>query len=999
VAQTLSRFIPGYTPPTRETDPATGEPKPWMDPQTGIDLELTMGDVGGGKRKQMAEMIERQIGFIPGIITKEPLDTGSFNQSQQSSGSPGNVLINGRSAVHAGSGGTLSTMDVCNTPRGDSCPPRLCTNVAKSTDAAKTAGSVKINGNPACIKSSIFSKSTGDQPGRCGGVSSGTIKGKAEFITASPNVMIEGEPAVRQFDLMISNNRNTPPAPVMQSGGARPPFLDAGEAEAKEASPSPFRIPVKAESRELHQLRSLIITEDHQARSANPGQSGANLRDGNGSDTFSIPSVQSRVEAITTKAETSEEHKLASDFAFQQLQGLTNLMQERPMVSWLAHIFGYDIPIKAYVDFQHDLKNGAIAQPKIEVLTSGSEVVYDFKSQTILVGLDLVESAEQNNDDTWKLNIALTEEYGHHIDYLLRNVYSTVDGDGYLDEGARYAYNILNFRLDQQSSMEYAQHTCNTGSTRLTLEYDGLHKAIRKYLSITYRTDDDLWDGYEHFVCARTAGDRGPGFSFGHESIEDELRFAGFSENERVKIFFGNWTRDYNQIIVPVLMRSEGQAPGLGMAGDAKALSKPLQKLPDDGLFTRETLTDVVNLLAEIKFVNPDEPSLGSAEEQRVIFQITPERLGVYRPEEHQDNPSGLPDGSVKDPAFRGPVKTSDLEVDSATGMKRYIASPGSGSSYDFIGRYFSKAIEHGRTADGLRYFGMGLHVMEDFFCHTNMVEVCLYKLGHKEVELWSEPQSDGLVPLTSGIFGFADTVVSILYEIAHILSQAADCTHPGKRTAAQKVALILLSDTNPEWSKRLDGWLSSVEEVKTDYPTPFVAACHTREFLFGWVDKSIGFAIEKLVSLADDIQTFADLSETQNSADYTHSQMSKDHDDHPLHVLAATLAKDAVRRIGFVFRDAYRGRADIQDVMIEVKHVMTHPQKTQWMDVIVTEWAKNHEIEIVKAGDRKWLAEQSNKHIKTLKDKVNRFQDNYDVSNNFFEDLIDFYEKSNGKQ
>jgi hypothetical protein len=263
VAQTLSSFIPGYTPPPQETDPATGEPQPWMESGTGIDLELTMSAVGSGQRQKLADLIEREIGFIPGIITKEPLDAGSFNQSQHSSGSPGNVLINGRSAVHAGSGGVLSTLDVCNTPSGNSCPPRLYTNLAQSSDAAKTAGSVKINGNPACMKSSIFSKSTGDQPGRCGGVSSGTIKGKAEFITASPNVRIEGEAAVRQFDLMISNNQNTPPAPLMQSGGARPPFLDAGEADTKEATPSPYRASIKAESSELHQLKSLTIIEDH----------------------------------------------------------------------------------------------------------------------------------------------------------------------------------------------------------------------------------------------------------------------------------------------------------------------------------------------------------------------------------------------------------------------------------------------------------------------------------------------------------------------------------------------------------------------------------------------------------------------------------------------------------------------------------------------------------------------------------------------------------------
>ena len=38
--------------------------------------------------------IERRIGFIPGIITQEAMDTGTLNQSQRASGSPGNLLIN-----------------------------------------------------------------------------------------------------------------------------------------------------------------------------------------------------------------------------------------------------------------------------------------------------------------------------------------------------------------------------------------------------------------------------------------------------------------------------------------------------------------------------------------------------------------------------------------------------------------------------------------------------------------------------------------------------------------------------------------------------------------------------------------------------------------------------------------------------------------------------------------------------------------------------------------
>jgi hypothetical protein len=108
----------------------------------------------------------------------------------------GNVVINGLTAVHAGSGGVLNTVDVCKVP--NKCRANTFNNVALSSDAAQTAGSVIVNGN---------------------------IKQKAEFITFSNNVFIEGIPAVRQTDLMVSNNRNTPPAPLQQPGAGQPPAL------------------------------------------------------------------------------------------------------------------------------------------------------------------------------------------------------------------------------------------------------------------------------------------------------------------------------------------------------------------------------------------------------------------------------------------------------------------------------------------------------------------------------------------------------------------------------------------------------------------------------------------------------------------------------------------------------------------------------------------------------------------------------------------------------
>ncbi|ABC33671.1 DUF4150 domain-containing protein [Hahella sp. KA22] len=128
------------------------------------------------------------------------------------------VGVNNRSVVHKGSGGmTPCFPDVCKTPTGAGPIPIPYPNVAKSTDSAKCAKTVKCDGNPVCVKDSNFSQSVGDNPGTAGGgIISGTLTSKAEFVSYSPNVKVEGKNVPRAFDLMLHNSKNTPPFPVIQ---------------------------------------------------------------------------------------------------------------------------------------------------------------------------------------------------------------------------------------------------------------------------------------------------------------------------------------------------------------------------------------------------------------------------------------------------------------------------------------------------------------------------------------------------------------------------------------------------------------------------------------------------------------------------------------------------------------------------------------------------------------------------------------------------------------
>jgi hypothetical protein len=128
------------------------------------------------------------------------------------------VGVNKLSVVHAGSSGTtIAFPDVCKTPTPGGPIPIPYPNIAQSSDSADTAKSVKADGNPICLKDSNFKMSTGDEAGSAGGgVASSKIKGKAEFVNYSFDVKVEGKNVPRAFDLMLHNQKNTPPFPVLQ---------------------------------------------------------------------------------------------------------------------------------------------------------------------------------------------------------------------------------------------------------------------------------------------------------------------------------------------------------------------------------------------------------------------------------------------------------------------------------------------------------------------------------------------------------------------------------------------------------------------------------------------------------------------------------------------------------------------------------------------------------------------------------------------------------------
>jgi len=229
-----------------------------------------------------------------------------------------------------------------------------------------------------------------------------------------------------------------------------------------------------------------------------------------------------------------------------------------------------------------------------------------------------------------------------------------------------------------------------------------------------------------------------------------------FTSLDVKRVYFGNWLRDYSQ------------------AMDIAGLSK----------LTAQTLVTVVSALGFMTF--------GFATEE---FQVTPDRLGVYLPVEHIDNPKGYAEkeGDARQfhPKLRPPVDPRELEIDQNTGMKNYIATEAQSwdTSTGHVRRTLEACIQHGRQANGqegadmweaFRLLGTALHTLEDLLAHSNWCELSLLKLGHSEVfchvgdNVKVNTPNGQAPPLITGTFGSADFMHSMLGEATDHLSEAS---------------------------------------------------------------------------------------------------------------------------------------------------------------------------------------------------------------------------------
>jgi len=280
--------------------------------------------------------------------------------------------------------------------------------------------------------------------------------------------------------------------------------------------------------------------------------------------------------------------------------------------------------------------------------------------------------------------------------------------------------------------------------------------------------------------------------------------------------------------------------------------------------------------------------------------------------------------------------------------MKRYIYR-----SVETMRHGLATALEQGRTDEGLRTFGSALHILEDFFAHSNFIELSLIKAGHKDVLPWtSKAPCKWELPLVTGSFGSLDVVASMAGIVGDIFfperSLTFEPTREGHRSEWDKIMLIILGEhENPVYLKTFedflvarDKWASWVGSEYVEFFLWFVGL--PAQLLLNAFNAMMRGFLRLAGNRIDDYQTITDNPNTSGSTDPSHSQLSKDHDDHPLHELAALLAQEAVLRVGKEMLSGWQGDANADPAMVATR-LISHPMDSSWQDEIVQRWARKN--------------------------------------------------------
>lgn len=516
-------------------------------------------------------------------------------------------------------------------------------------------------------------------------------------------------------------------------------------------------------------------------------------------------------------------YTLESRFALEQLFQFAEKDSLAMFSLWMVDIFGGDIPPEAYQKLYQEAKNKKEdLNPPITVavnLPENMAAYYTGDKQPkyknhIIVSQGFIDNARKYKEDQCRLLIALVEEFGHHLDYLLRVRFSQQGGDAPGDEGARYTDKMnrryRKYLIDpfQQKEQHYATATINGEQVPLIWDFSELNQKLLQYVEKRKEKDDHLYAGFEFFG----AGEGDDLHGFGHAHIEYEAFYEIYDPPKGEKaalktkqIYFGNWLRDFSQFVDPMVVRPMANMLDMLSEENKKGLTdlslENIIELIEENRVTkndsrtymlpsgvdyettygiphsfsvkydytafcpvklsREAITTLVELIGIKEFGKLKEETDGGPPQNFMQYlldfrsqyaPVTTKLLGVYKPNEHIDNPAALlpKEGKSKDlnhqldeDFVKDPVD-SQWNNNPLYGTKNYVRGNGPDpfpSAYDTFLSFIDQSNPD--TVEGRIHFGAAMHILEDYFAHSNFCELAVMKVWNPKVFPWDNlPES-----------------------------------------------------------------------------------------------------------------------------------------------------------------------------------------------------------------------------------------------------------------
>lgn len=747
---------------------------------------------------------------------------------------------------------------------------------------------------------------------------------------------------------------------------------------------------------------------------------------------------------------------ITSQYALDQIFLWAEEISEETFIVMLVSIFGAEIPKSAYQTLYDNCKNKSLIPPEYEISKDGLDghwAGFNKITKAIAFSPDFVDEIAKAMINNAQTPIAilftiLLEEFGHYLDDLLRNVYSNIGGDALYDEGAIFAYSLVHFDLPNQPVITLAELDHPSYQGLVEISWQDIIGSVDEYASIEEQINDSQTDYFEFFGAG--LGNKNDSHSHGHQSIEKVLIEVGFDDtNELPYIYLGNWLRDFSQIIDPAIVSLPADASTEAIKSKAALTPGPLTYVTNG--YSREFLTKLIGYLAIKSFMedimdkNSIDPTsmdhdtlqdLNATEAQKGLIshiesliiksdiQQAQEVVGGYRWQEHMDNPTSPPDldssadASLINPVFNPQASARDLSVNTDTGMRYHIES-----SIGYLEERFKMAMDAGPTKEGLRYFGEGLHLLEDYYAHSNFIEVSLIQLGHSKVIPWvtttpAMKAGQELIPITTGLFGSTDVLGSLLPKVAAMIPSEVPPykgAKRGVRTPNDQILLLAFEerakqqalrnsdipsnkqgkDESPVVKNEYQEYLELRDEwadVKEDKPMLESALKSKHETLNTiLVVINIPFSIAANIGgrHIDDAQTLhQELTGEELGTNPSHSQLAKDHDHHNFHDIAAQLAMIAVRDTGEAMKKYWNGNTTSNPISIAKKYIVHPDSMPIKMEEHIRTWSKNNIARIIRAESKTEAGhyyDKARKDLKQFKETVKEEINNIEVIFNKF--------------